>query len=693
MYQAGPPTPFSDDELTAWRKAIEGARNLRKRVEAAYDWDGNIDRYRPRDAKQAEGHVNIGADFADVERKKAALFFTTPDISCVCDEPAQPLAAPAPPPQPGQPPAPPPPTLGTIALYHQQLLNELLSDRQVGIKRTVGKCLLDVLLPAGVGPVRIGYTATTESIPMPVPDPMTGMPQTGPNGMAVTQDVPVPTYEEFWVNRISPKALLLPAEFRDTDIRQAPWVGHEFSWPVSQVRAEFGVPEDVEIPTGAETPFFGEREPDEKADPPVTGVYLEYRAMLYGKSKHPKAVWCLALIDGMETPLLHKASPHQTFGPDGRLSPDSIPDYTILPLWIRDLPDSAWVPSDSTITGPLTKELNKFRTQAINQRENARHVILYDTEAVSPETKDKIDAGENIGTFVGVRGGALAQGAGAIMAQVVTASLGRESYLGQDYIQADREKILGIAANQQGAQSAKKSTATEASIVNRNTEARFNQEQARVLEWYLSVVRTLDTLVLRYGDATLASSLIGPRKGQLWAAHKAHLAGGYRYEVQVDSGKYMDAEASRRQILQMYQMTRQDPLINPRPTIEKLLSSWGIDPVEGIAQPQPQQPTPPPVGISFKGDDFNPNNPQFEIAVAMATQGGWKIDPQIIERVKQSAQAQTANQQFSQVVEGVVEMAGAAPNEKHGGPATQQMPISKRQADETGGRTGPKVGA
>ncbi len=693
MYQSPAPEAFDDDDLTAWRKAITAARTLRAQVAEAYDWDGNIDRYRPKDAKQAEGQINIGADFADVERKKAALFFTTPDISCVCDEPAQPLAPPAPP-VPGQPPPPPPPTLGSVTLAHQQLLNNLLGDQQIGIKRTVGKCLLDVLLPAGVGPVRVGYSAATQSIQMPVPDEATGLPQQGPDGQAVLQDVPVPIHEEFWVNRISPKALLLPAEFRDTDIRSAPWVGHEFSWPVSQVRAEFQVPDDIEIPTGHEKPFFGaDEQAGDAADPPVTGVYLEYRALLYGKSKHPKAVWCLVLIDGMETPLVHKPSPHQTFGPDGRLSPDSIPDYTILPLWIRDLPDSAWVPADSTITGPLTKELNKFRSQSIAQRENSRHVILVDSGALSPEVVDKIKAGQDIGTFVPVMPGALGGGAQSIMAQVVTASLGRESYLGQDYIQRDREKVLGISSNQQGAGADRKTTATEANIVNKNTEARFNQEQARVMEWYLSVVRTLDLLVLRYGDARLASSLIGARKGELWAQHKAHLAGGYRYEVQVDSGKYMDAEASRRQNLQLYQMTRQDPLINPRPMIEKLLASWGIDPVEAIAPPQPQQPTPPPVGISFKGDDFNPNNPQFEIAVAMAQQGGWKIDPQLLERVKLSAQQQAANQRFEQVVGGTAKVAAAGANTTHGGPATQQMPISKRQEQETGGLPGPQVGA
>lgn len=676
MYQ--PPVPLGDDALSAWRKAIAAARQTRDAAADRYGWQENINRYAPEDVRQTEGRVNIGVDFADVERKKAALLFTTPDIAFVCDEPAQPLAPPAPS-VPGQPPAPPPPTLGSLTLVHQQLINELLGESQINVKATALKSVLDVLLPAGVGPVHVGYRAVTQDVEIEAADPVTGAP--------VPTVAPVPIHEEFFISRISPKALMLPQEFRDTDIRQAAWVGYEFTMPRSQVRAEYHVPDDVDIPTGRLTPYFNEDRQDgrgDAVDPPVTGCYIEYRAMLYGQSAHPKAIWCLVIVDGMDAPLKHGPSPHQTFDEAGRLTPDSLADFSVLPLWIRDLPDSAWVPSDCTITAPLTREINKFRTQSVVQRDNARQIILYDTQAFPPEVIDKIERGD-VNTFIGVKGQALAQGAGALMAQVTTASLGRESYLGQDYIQADRERVLGISANQTGSTTGKKTTATEASIVNRNTEARFNQEQARVLAWYLSVVRTLDTLVLRYGDARLASSLLGPQKGHFWAQFKSHLAGGYRYEVQTDSGKYMDAEAQRRQWLQFYQMVRQDPLVNAGKVVQKLLAFWGIDPVDGMAQPQPPQPPPPQVGVSFKGEDFNPLNPQFDLVVKMAQQGGWQITPEDIANAKANAQAQQRMAALMGIATGPVTPGQPPASAKHGGPAQQQMPLSKRQMDETGG--------
>lgn len=672
MYQA-PIESLSDSDLSLWRKAIADAKKTRDAWADHYGWQANIDRYRPKDAKAAEGQVNIGADFADVERKIAALFYTHPKISLLCDEPGQPLA----PPQAGPDGQPiPGPTLGALSLIHQELLNELLSDSQIGIKHTIRQAILDVLLPAGVGPVRVGYTATTQPVTVPTgEDPLTGAP--------ITQEAPIPIHEEFWVARRSPLALLLPPEFRDTDIRRAAWVGEEFTMPVSQLRAEYGIPDDVDIPTGHERPYFGKDDAPKDSDPPVTGQYLEYRAMLYGKNPHPKAIWCLVLIDGLDTPLKHGPSPHQTFGPDGRLTPDSLTDYSLLPLWIRDLPDSAWVPSDSTITGPLTKEINKFRTQMVTRRENTRQVILFDAEQIDPTALDKMKAGE-IGAFVPVKPGSLTQGVNAIMAQVGAPTESRDNYTAQDYMQSDRERILGISANTAGADTGGDTTATEAQIVNRNSEARFNQEQARVLAFYMAVVRALDCLVLRYGSLNFVTPLIGPRKAQIWAQFKNALAGGYRYEVNVDSGRYMDAEAQRRQLLQFYQMTRQDPLINPKPLIERVLTAWGIDPAEGIAPPAPKEPTPPPVGISFKGDDFNPLNPQFEIAVAMAKQGGWQIDDAVIANAKAAAQAQQANALFAQVIGGPSSDNGPAPNTAHGGPATQQLPLSKRQMEESG---------
>lgn len=696
---AAPPAPADDPQPVAlgltvaqWHDEIERARKLRKDVAERQGWEQNLERYAPSDIKKTAGKVNIGADFADVERKKTALFYAQPNVALVCDEPNQPLVPPQPP-QPGAPPPPPGPTLGTLVLAHQDLLNEVLGPNHINAKGVVHKCLLNVLLTAGCGPVKVGFRSVSVPVDAPVMGP-DGQPQIGLDGQPVMQSTPVSIHDEFYASALSPMALLLPPDFRDTDVRYASWIGYDFKLPASRLIAELHLPPTIEFPGATEKPYFHadtQNGSDEAHDRLVSGSYIEYRTSLENPYAHPEAVKCMWLIDGMNDPLKQGDSPNQTIDEMGVMTPDSVPGFSILPLWIRDLPDSAWVPADSTITGPLTLELNKFRTQSIEQRDTARHIILFDPSKVTTEAKAKIDDG-TINTWVAVPPGGLDQGKDAIAVQVTTAQLGRESYLGQDYIQADRDRILGISANQQGAQTSTERSATEVSAMQRNSDARFNHEQNRVIEWYLAWVRLVDAFLLRYADERFASRLLGAQKGQFWAQHKAALLGGYRHTIQADSGKYVDIEATRRQFTQLYQMTRQDPLLNPRPVLEKLLAAHGIDPSMAIANEQPKaSPTPPQVSFTFKGEDLNPLMPQFELVLALVTLGGWEIPPKAIENAKAAAK-------IAQLIgEPVVPQgsAGAEPGMKaqHGGPAKQQMPLSKRQEDETGGRSGPKVDA
>src|SRR4030095_1229964 len=86
-----PPLPLSQDDLTFWRSEIERAEKLRTDTIAAWDVEGNLERYTPRSVKAGDGggvtlDVNVAKDFSDVERKKAALFYDTPTVALVPDQ-------------------------------------------------------------------------------------------------------------------------------------------------------------------------------------------------------------------------------------------------------------------------------------------------------------------------------------------------------------------------------------------------------------------------------------------------------------------------------------------------------------------------------------------------------------------------------------------------------------------------------
>jgi hypothetical protein len=703
---------FTDKDLAFWRQEIKAARQKRDDVASTYGWEDNLKRYLPKAAKDANGKlnadVNIGIDFADVERKKAALFYDTPTValSVTQDRELQP-------PKDSQP-LPKPLMLSTLVSWQQEILNELLGPQHANVKPTILKAIFNCLCPSGIGPVSVGYQVTMKTVErntpvldelgQPMMKPVPAMQQVGamlgmtpppmPEPLMAMQPVEIPIYERWFVSDSSPKGLLIPASFRDTVYRRAPWMGNDFRKPTSQIRREFNLAADWKAGASGDSqtkPFFENDQTDQSdedaGDPYVTGCEIFYRTAIRSDTEvHPEAMRKLVMLDCDEKPLVHVDSPYQDFTEDGELTPDSLMGFIMRPLVLRDLTDSAWPPSDCAVTAQLTKEVEKYREQSIRQRDTNHNVILFDATKIDPTAKDKIVRGPG-GDWVPVIGDALASGKDSIMAQAAQVSLGRENFIGQDIIMSDREKILGIGSNQTGIQSKGRKTATEQSIVQRNSEARFEQERQRVLEWFLDVVAAFDTLVLRYADARIATQILGEVRGPIWAAYKGALAGGYGYDLSVDSGKYLDIEAERRQILQFYGQVRQDPFVNPKLILEQMASKFGYDPAMFVVQPQPPQKE-LKASISIKGEDLNPANPAFAIMVELARQGGWQISPESV----QLAQTQAMQAQMMQPsVSGVAADPNAPKTPEHPGMMQKAPTINQHLADESGDRSGPKA--
>ena len=701
--------PLAAKDLAFWRTEIKQARQKREDVSTTYGWEENLKRYGPKPVKNALGaanaDVNIGADFRDVERKKAALFYDRPDVSLDVTQDRE--VAPAGPQQPAL-------MLSTLTAWHQEMLNELLGPQHANVKPTVLKALFNCLCPSGVGPVSVGYQVTMKTIPTPSPvmdemgQPMMAptpiketigaalgmMPPPMPVPMMEMVDVETPIEERWFISEFSPKALLIPASFRSTDFQRASWLGKDWRKPLSQVKREYQLPNDWTAGRADDEskPYFEDQTPDvsedDAGDPYISGVEITYRTQLRtDKEVHPDAMRQLVLVDGKDEPLVHRDSPYQDFTETGELTEDSLRGFVDRPLILRDLSDSAWIPSDCSMTAQLTKELDKFRTDSVKQRANSRRVILFDASKIDPTVKDKIENGQ-IGTFIPVMEGSLMQGKDAIMQEIAQPSLGRETFMAQDIIERDREQILGIGSNQSGVATKGRKTATEQSIVQRNSEARFEQERQRVLEWYLDVVAAFDTLVIRYADARIAVKILGEGRGQMWAQHKQALAGGYGYNLRVDSGKYLDVEADRRQMLQFYNQVRQDPFINPRMILKDLAEKFGYDPSEFIVEP-PQPKPELKASLSVKAEDLNPALPQFALMVSLLRQGGWQIS---------ETDVQLAQQQASGVSGGMMPVSGVGPDPNapptgaHPGAATKAPTLNQHQADETGQRSGPPVG-
>lgn len=657
-----PPLPLSQDDLTFWRGEIERSEKLRTDTIAAWDVKGNLERYTPKTVNNTR--INVAKDFSDVERKKAALFYDTPTIALIPD-------AGTPSPQ---------------LLLHQELLNQMLGVKRMKSKSMAMATIQDCLVAIQPCPTEIGYTAVTEMVTPPAPPPAPALPGGAPPLATVTppQPVPVTVWEDVFWTRISPAAILLPSLMRDTRYDEAPWLGYRWRKPVSWARREFKLPEEVSLADNTDQkPYFEPltAEP-ETGEPMCSGVKLWYRASLRDVSiSHPLVLREMVLIDGMDQPAVHKPLACQTIGPDGRLTPDSMTGFPLHPLALRALTDSPFVCADCSLTGALTQELNTFREQVLQRRDGSKLHMLVDSSRVNPEVRDKIGKG-NEPMMIPVEAGALDAGTDKIMAQVPSITLGRESYEGANIIERDRAQILGIDANQVGAPGGGggSKTATEITTVQRNADARFEQERQTVLEWWLSGVQKVASLLLRYGDR-IAIDVLGPKRGQEWVkAKQANAFGNFSYEIVIDSGNYVDIEARKRQTMQLYNMTAKDPATHHEELLAQMATEFGIDPTRWIVTEKPEQkPEPPSLSINVKPEDLDPALPSYVGTYAILTAGGIKNLPPPITMVQ-------PQQPGAPPPPGL-----QPPPPQHPGMAEKVPMLNQHQMDETGERAGPPV--
>jgi len=650
--------PLSEEDRTFWRAEIERARVLRRQVIAQWDSEGNLARYTPPSVRRMEGgaidaQVNCAADFSDVQIKSAALFYDTPQVTLVPD----------------------PETNGAALPLHAELINALLSDKKMKALATIRPTIQDCLVVVQPCPTEIGYDAVTVQVPQPVMDPATGQPALDGMGQPVMQVVPVVVWEEFFWRKVSGKASLIPASLRHTQYDAAPWLGHEFCLPLSQAQKTYVLPPDFqgsEAPSG-ERPYFQPLgESRDTNEPMVSGCKIWYRAYLRdAQVVHPEVIRELVLVDSLETEVVHRPCPYQTIGPDGRLTPDSMIGYPAHLLALRDLTDAPYTAADCTITARLTDELNKYRTQVVQKRDGSKLHMLVDVSKITPEVAQKIEDGV-APKMIPVAPGALDGPSDSIMRQVPAIDLGRENYTGQQIIEHDRAKVLGIDANQVGVTSSSSRTATEISTAQRNSDARFEAERQRAVRWFLAGVQKLSALVLRYGDR-MALEVLGPQRGNAWAQARAQgLFARFACEIVADSGNYLDINDRKRQDMQLYNHTAQDPTLNRGVIQTRLATDFGLDPAQWIQQKAPEQkPEPMTTSFSVKTEDLNPLSPAYANVYAILTAQGVKgLQPPMA---------------------GPPMMAPPPMVPAHGGMAEQAPRLNQHQLDETGERAGPPV--
>ncbi len=662
---------------TYWQSEISESEKRRKKYLPL--WRKNIDRYRgelpPLTGIGKSEVISVNVDFYNTEQKKPQLFFQTPAIQV----------------------SPRQDGLEEAAVVAQHLLNEYLGPHEIDAKRLVEEVLFDVLCPAGFGATKIGYEDRKAQKSAPVNDPQTGQPVIDPKtGQPAMQMVPTVIWQHYYWEHIPPEKLLLPATFLGTRYEDAPWLGFEFSEDLDTMAQRGGYRDSLSDGGGTDDQTLAPASDKEFLRSGARGYEIWYKASLYDPTvQSPQQYRRLVLVKRTRqrtSVIVHENSPVQQFDPQTGAYVSGMLGNPIHILTTRAVTDTAYPPSDCTISRPQVDELSLGRSQMVIQRRRNLPLRWFLQSGMSRQQIDKIVAGEIQG-LIGLD--APAEG---LLGQIAPAQFPRENFTFNDYIQQDVDRYWAMSGPQSGVHENTTKTATELSLMKSATDTRMAAERERVLSWFVKGVEKLFALFQLFADESQVIAIVGENGDQqLKTWNKQTIQGRYAFSVKPDSSVRIDAAEERDFYLRAYNLLANDPNINRAELVKGLAARLGLDPAKVLQQPPPPPPEKPKVNFSFKGEDLlNP------IVLSILEQTGIQIQPDAIAQAAAKAlQGQitpppSAQRGASNPGPGTTVPGGApAKGPQHPSPVNGQQtaasgvaPVNKHAADLTGRPSG-----
>jgi len=681
-----PPVPLPKEghgSLSYWQDQIQSADEKRLRYKEQ-EWDKNVQYYlgRTLDALPQQDTVVVPKDFANVERKKAELFFQNPDVTLT----------------------PKMPGLEDAVFKFQAVLNQKLGPDGVDAgtmmtETTFDACMTGMLCSKigyesfsdGTLPVQIGEEETQPG--QMLPGAVLGLGPMTPSVMEPQfEQVPNIIYERYFWERVSPAKVLIPSEFSGFNYDKAPWLGFEFEENWEILRRKYELPEDA--PGGGaadnqEHMLKSERQDVEtRSSKPKRrkGWEIWYRASLYDPAvKHPERLRTFVLLEGWDEPIDHRESPYQKIGPNGKLK--GMLGYPIHIGAMRYVSDTAFPTAEPTIGRNQVKELSKSRTQMLLQRDRNVPMRLADVHRLGGQAAlDKIQ--QNVWQAVIPVVGLDANN--PPIQEIARANYPPEDFQFNSIISRDLDEVWAFGPNQRGLETAERKTATEIQNIQSNVSTRLDYERRHIIRFYVRGAEKLGALIQLFAGPEDYIEILGQdgsRRLQVW--NKEEIQGEFVYDAKPDSAVRVDAAREFRDLLELYNLTAKDPHVNRVEILTKMARLRNLDPSRYLVPKLPERKPPPPgANFAFKGEDLLPTNPHFPIVLEILLQAGYKISPQAIQAAQQHAQAQ------AMIMNAVAEM-GTMPepgeNRTHPGAMGQAERISKHQSERTGERSGPPV--
>ncbi|MGH7177797.1 MAG: hypothetical protein ACREJC_10485 [Tepidisphaeraceae bacterium] len=599
-----------------WDSQLEWATETRK--DLLKKWRANVNAYRDEVVAPRPESIRVNIEYEKTEQKKHQLFYRVPALKLRAHPRTIRDSQPAPP---GQSPR----DLKKAVAIFREVLTYLAGPRGANTKAVMDEVLFDVLCPAGFGMAKVGYERYEEGT-VPV---KTGEMEPDPNytqqpgvtlGLRPVPMVPVMgeapnvVAERYYCSRISPAKALIPPDFSGSDYTEADYLAHDFWIGTEEARRRRWAlppnpPESTEADEDRVLPLArkGER----------TGQ-IHCRELFYYASRfdpdviHPQKIRRLIfLVGGPKDPIYHQDYKDQRFNARGQLV-GGLRTLPLRVLTLRYVSDTAFPPSDCTITRRQSDELAEFRTQMVIHRRKAVPMRWMDIHGIIDErVKALLQKGEYYDTIP-------TDGPGdKFLGEIARAQYPRENYAAVDYILADTNRAWALGMNQAAQRETAGTTATEITAIEKATATRLGGEREKVVnQFWIGLVESLGDLVQLYADREDYVEIVGEsgeRSIQAW--DRETIRGTMLYDIVPNSALQPDASADRDLALNRYNLLANDPFINREQLVRDTVEEFDGDPDRLVRQPPPPPSPPaekPRVTLSIRGDDLNPAAPQYQ---------------------------------------------------------------------------------
>lgn len=604
------------------RQAADICKQYRRKL--VQNWTINVDYRRAKPfASQSDGdtgdryygsgyvgNVAVPIDWSLTKTKQASLFSQVPQVR-VSHPPDSTNAGP------------------WLAAYERKLNDTLVT---AGIEATTDECLPDCINAAGVGIAIVSYEAITEDKQVPAIDMATFPPDVAaqilesgllPDGTKLPMEtVPQVIDSRYVIQRVSPSDFLWPINFTGSNFDNAPWLGRSGRITWAEAVQKFKLPEeDRDKILGEDRTVLDSLTHDVERDKATADQRVGFDEIFYREFQYdPEAksyshIHHLVFLSGKEEPVIDEPWKGQRVNEQDNtvIGAQKIP---IRVLTLTYITDDTIPPSDSAIGRPMTNEINKSRTQMINQRERNIPYRWYDVNRVDPAIQQALMRG-TWQHMIPV------QGEGSrVIGEVAKASHPQEDFTFDSIAKNDLNEAWTIGPNQLGS-GAGVETASEGSEIASNFQTRVGRERAKVAAFVVSIAEVLGGLLCLYEDPATFGEGFDPKFSKSLA-----------FSILADSTVLVDANQRLQRLNQFVNMYAKSGFVALEPVLKEIAILTGLDPNVVIKAPDPAPPVEPNISVRLSGaeDIMNP------LILAFLLKSGQAPPPELIEQAKQLIQ-------------------------------------------------------